>query len=138
MILETTIDEQHDKVTLSFTFALHGLNEKAKSGGVNYENSKKPVVFGSRLERGLSDTVSSQRPPTPKTRKSMKEKLKDPQVKFGRGRSLTRPNQSPVDRLFIKELSDRAREREVEKLLQEGADPNAVDYDNDDNPALII
>jgi len=122
-IEECSIDEQTDQITLSFTFALHGLNERPKNGSISYADSKKPVAFGSRLERGLQPEITRSK----KRIDSGKTAGYDGRLtRSVRDRSPS-PIGNPVDRLFLKELRNNARETEIEQLISEGADPNTID-----------
>lgn len=139
-IQESSIDERTDQITVSFTFSLHGINEKPKSGGVNYENSSNPTVFGSRITRGLSNPTTPTATRRSKSSSGNKNSAsaaisrrpnQSPEPRLPRGRSPVQKTQNPVDRLFLKELGGRARLDEIEQLISEGADPNCVDFESE-------
>jgi len=145
-IVHSHIDESVDKVTLSFTFDLHGLNEKSTSRSVNY--SQTDMAFGSRLDRGLTEDhrlSKSERDNRIKHRRDSLERNGDrrrspspPPKNFQRGRSPTRKEQNPVNRLFLNVLKKSGNEQELDQLISEGADPNCLDYDDYEKSALMV
>merc|ERR1712226_189861 len=106
-ILHSHINEETDKVTLSFTFELHGFNQKSlRKSTANYKDKK--LAFGSKLERNLDEndySLSKEKREKEKYRQRKSRSIeKQNSVTFQRGRSPTRKEQEPVDRLLIKEL----------------------------------
>lgn len=130
-ILHSHIDETTDQVTLSFTFELHGLNQKRNyhSKTPNYAHDE--PAFGSRIERGLDETDYSLSKSERDRIQRMERERNRVEKNYKRGRSPRDKSQqqNPVDRLLINVLKKNGDNLgEIEQLLSEGASPNAVDY----------